>query len=56
MYTVLASVQCAMHNICCRLPNEMGHMPHLKSLHLDGNPLKTLRRDIVQVGELEAGI
>jgi hypothetical protein len=27
----------------------MGYMPHLKSLLLDGNPLKTLRRDIVQV-------
>lgn len=34
-----------------RLPPEMGHMPHLKSLLLDGNPLKALRRDIVQVGE-----
>jgi hypothetical protein len=31
------------------LPNEMGHMPQLKSLHLDGNPLKTMRRDILQV-------
>ena len=24
-------------------------MPQLKSLHLDGNPLKTMRRDILQV-------
>ena len=31
------------------LPNEMGNMPQLKSLLLDGNPLKTLRRDVVQV-------
>jgi Leucine-rich repeat (LRR) protein len=35
------------------LPNEMGYMPHLKSLLLDGNPLKTLRRDIVQRGTFE---
>ena len=35
--------------VVCRLPHEMGHMPNLKSLLLDANPLKTLRRDIVQV-------
>jgi len=27
----------------------MGLMPCLKSIMLDGNPLRTLRRDIVQV-------
>ena len=33
----------------CSLPYVMGHMPNLKSIVLDGNPLKALRRDIVQV-------
>jgi hypothetical protein len=42
-----------MYDVWCRLPNEMGHMPQLKSLHLDGNPLKTMRRDILQRGTFE---
>ena len=33
----------------CSLPYVMGLMPNLKSVMLDGNPLRTLRRDIVQV-------
>ena len=32
------------------LPYAMGHMTKLKSILLDGNPLRTIRRDIVQVG------
>ena len=33
----------------CSLPYTMGKMEHLKSLVLDGNPLKSLRRDVVMV-------
>ena len=40
---------CVCVCVCFSLPNEMGNMPQLKSLLLDGNPLKTLRRDVMQV-------
>ena len=35
---------------CCRLPYVLGTLPNLKSLVLDGNPLKSIRRDIILVG------
>lgn len=38
------------NNDLSALPYVMGYMPHLKSLLLDGNPLRGLRRDIVQRG------
>ena len=31
------------------LPYTMGTMEHIKSLVLDGNPLRSLRRDVVMV-------
>lgn len=34
---------------CFSLPYSMGTMEHLKSLVLDGNPLRSLRRDVVMV-------
>ncbi len=35
------------------LPPSLGTMPHLKSLSVDGNPMKTIRRDILQRGTTE---
>ena len=39
--------------VCCfvffSLPYTMGTMEHVKSLVLDGNPLRSLRRDVVMV-------
>ena len=35
--------------VCCRLPFEMGNMPNLKSLIVDGNPMRGIRRDIIAV-------
>lgn len=34
-----------------RLPYEMGNMQKLKAIVLDGNPMKSIRRDIIMVGE-----
>ena len=31
----------------------MGRMDHLQSFHLDGNPLRTLRREVINRGTAE---
>lgn len=36
-----------------RLPYRMGNMNKLKSVILDGNPLRSIRRDIIMVGVFE---
>jgi hypothetical protein len=33
-----------------RLPHALGFLPHLQSLQLEGNPLCSVRRDIIQCG------
>jgi len=33
-----------------RLPDTLGFLPHLQSLQLEGNPLRSVRRDIIQCG------
>jgi hypothetical protein len=33
-----------------RLPDALGFLPHLQILQLDGNPLRSVRRDIIQCG------
>lgn len=38
------------NNDISNLPCEMGNMSTLKSISLDGNPLRALRRDVVQKG------
>lgn len=37
----------------CSLPPKLGQMPNLKSLSLDGNPLKTIRLAVIQKGTFE---
>ena len=39
-----------------RLPPEMGLLPALKSVVLDGNPMKGIRRDIIMVSFVELPI
>jgi len=36
----------------CRVPNTLGTLPNLKAIVLDGNPLKSIRRDIIMVSLL----
>lgn len=33
-----------------RLPAALGCLPHLQSLQLEGNPLRSVRRDVIQCG------
>lgn len=36
-----------------RLPFHLGLLPHLKSMPLEGNPMRLIRRDIVQRGTVQ---
>lgn len=36
--------------LCYRLPYTLGTLPNLKAIVLDGNPMKSIRRDIMMVG------
>ncbi|XP_069674996.1 leucine-rich repeat-containing protein 40-like isoform X2 [Periplaneta americana] len=38
------------NNCLSTLPDIVGFLPHLQSLQLDGNPLRSIRRDIIQCG------
>jgi Leucine-rich repeat (LRR) protein len=33
-----------------RLPDALGFLPHLQILQLEGNPIRSVRRDIIQCG------
>jgi len=37
-------------NLNYRLPYTLGSLPNLKAIVLDGNPMKSIRRDIIMVG------
>uniref|UniRef100_A0A7M4F460 Leucine-rich repeat-containing protein 40 n=1 Tax=Crocodylus porosus TaxID=8502 RepID=A0A7M4F460_CROPO len=41
------------NNDISRLPYALGNLPHLKFLALEGNPLRAIRRDILQKGTQE---
>jgi hypothetical protein len=34
------------------LPDILGFLPHLQSLHLEGHPLRSVRRDVIQCGTI----
>jgi Leucine-rich repeat (LRR) protein len=41
------------NNDLSSLPFALGTLPHIKSLLVDGNPMKSIRRDIIQRGTIE---
>ncbi|KAM9379426.1 leucine-rich repeat-containing protein 40 [Phaethornis superciliosus] len=41
------------NNDISRLPYTLGNLPHLKFLALEGNPLRTIRRDLLEKGTQE---
>ncbi|XP_055497878.1 leucine-rich repeat-containing protein 40 [Leucoraja erinacea] len=41
------------NNDICNLPYKLGNLPKLKSLLLEGNPLRSIRRDIINGGTQE---
>ena len=47
--TCLASLERldVTNNDLAGLPFSLGVLPHLKAVQLDGNPMKTIRRDIM---------
>lgn len=40
------------HSVYFSLPYELGNMSKLKSLIVDGNPMRSIRRDIIAVSRM----
>ena len=53
LITIAAANLSKLNAFCCRLPDDLASLPALKSLTLDGNPLRGIRLDILQRGTCE---
>ena len=53
LLTTLHATTSPVDHTVCSLPPKLGSMHNLKSLSLDGNPLKTIRLAVIQKGTFE---